>query len=170
VGWNYRLSEFAAATALAQLEDLDNKIDKRKKSAQYFLEEIEGCDYLIPQHVPDNCVHSYYTMGIKFDGKEQRGIEWKVFRDKYVELGGDGFYAAWKLPYLEPVMYNREYVRRCPQIYESTSYEKGMCPVAESLQPKLMQFKTNYRDLGVAKDRANALRKTIKYFKKGDKR
>jgi hypothetical protein len=32
------------------------------------------------------------------------------------------------------------------------------------LQPKLMQFKTNYMDLGVASQKAEALAKTISFF------
>jgi len=43
-------------------------------------------------------------------------------------------------------------------------YNKGICPVAESLQPKLMQLKTNYRDLKLAQEKATALRKTIEFF------
>jgi perosamine synthetase len=42
--------------------------------------------------------------------------------------------------------------------------EKGLCPVAEKIQPKLMQFKTNYRDLNLAEQKAEALRKTIHEF------
>jgi hypothetical protein len=36
--------------------------------------------------------------------------------------------------------------------------------VAESLQPKLMQLKTNYGDLETAQQKADALRKTIRYY------
>jgi hypothetical protein len=36
--------------------------------------------------------------------------------------------------------------------------------VAETIQPKIMQFKTNYRDLKLASYKAEVLRKTIEYF------
>ena len=164
LGWNYRLSEFSAAIALAQLEDLEEKITKRKSVAEFFLQAIEGCEYLIPQKVLDNSVHSYYTLGIRYDGDIRMGVTWQEFRDKYVELGGDGYYAAWKNPYLEPLMYNKEYVKRYPEIYSNVSYSKGICPTAEELQPRLIQIKTNYRNLEVAKTKAEALKKTIKHF------
>jgi len=164
LGWNYRLSEFSAAIALAQFEDLEKKIEMRKSVANLFLQAIGECDYLTPQKVLYNSVHSYYTLGVRYDGDTHMGVIWQEFRDKYVELGGDGYYAAWKNPYLEPLMYNREYVKRYPEIYSNVSYQKGICPVAEELQPRLMQIKTNYRNLGIAKNKAAALRKTIEYF------
>jgi hypothetical protein len=39
--------------------------------------------------------------------------------------------------------------------------------VAEGLQPKLMQLKTNYGDLETARQKADALRKTIRYYEGG---
>ena len=45
-------------------------------------------------------------------------------------------------------------------------YSPGLCPVAESIQPKLMQFKTNYMDLNEAERQAEILRKTIESFGK----
>ena len=47
---------------------------------------------------------------------------------------------------------------------DGVSYEDGICPVAEALQPRLLQFKTNYFDLEEAKVQADLLAKTIKYF------
>ena len=163
-GVNYRMSEFQAAIALGQLEDLKDKVKKRQEVAKLLLSEIEQCDFLKPQKVSSDCVHSYYTLGVSYEGNSQIGCTWQEFRDKYVEMGGDSFYAAWSVTYLEPVVQNREYAHRCP-IYENISYEKGLCPVAEKIQPTLMQFKTNYRNLEEAKIKAEALRKTIKYFK-----
>ena len=163
-GINYRLSEFQAAIAVAQLEELQNKVEKRIKVSNLFLNEMAECDFLIPQKVPSNCIHSYYTLGVRYEGLEKIGVTWQEFRNKYVELGGDSFYAAWSVPYLEPVVVNREYEGRCP-VYKNVVYEKGLCPVAESIQPKLMQFKTNYRNFDEAKEKARILRETIKYYK-----
>ena len=61
-------------------------------------------------------------------------------------------------------MASRAYVKRYPEIYEDTSYREGLCPVAESIQSKLMQFKTNYRDMALARSKADALRKTINFY------
>ena len=63
-------------------------------------------------------------------------------------------------------MTNRSFVRRCPEIYNDVEYKEGLCPVAESIQPKLMQFKTNYRDINLAAQKARALKSTVDFFSK----
>jgi perosamine synthetase len=165
IGWNYRMPEFNAAIALAQLEHLEHKVEQRKVVANMFIDALSNCDYITPQHTPSDCSHSYFTLGLLFDG-EERGISWQEFREKYISFGGDGFYGAWSVPYLEPVMQNRTFVKRYPEIYEDIVYEKGLCPVAERIQPKIMQFKTNYRDIDLASRKAKALKNTIDFFNK----
>ena len=165
IGWNYRLPEFNAAIALAQLERIDELINMRIKSAKLFMEVMEECNYLIHQKVPNGYTNSYYTLAVKYEGSERIGVPWEKFRDEYVKAGGDGFYGAWSIPYLEPVMTKRKYVKRYPEIYKNIKYEKGLCPIAEKIQPKIMQFKTNYRDLKLAEEKANILHKVIKKLK-----
>ena len=121
-------------------------------------------DLFQQQYVSEDCDHSYFTLGVAYNGFEKYGITWQDFREKYVSFGGDGFYGAWSVPYLEPLIAERNFVDRCPDIYKDIRYEKGLCPVAESIQPKLMQFKTNYRSIGLAKEKAEALKKTIKFY------
>ena len=166
LGWNYRLPEFNAAIALAQLERIEELVDLRVKSAGLFIEVMKTCDYLIPQYVPDGYTNSYYTLGAVYEGDKGIGISWEMFREAYVNNGGDGIYGAWSVPYLEPVMAERRFATRCPSGYEHVKYEEGLCPVAESVQPKIMQFKTNYRDLKLAEIKADVLLKTIKEFRK----
>ena len=167
IGWNYRLPEFNAAVALAQLERIDELVDLRIKSAQFFLDVMAQCDYLIPQLIPSGYTHSYYTLGVVYEGLETIGVTWEDFRKEYIQQGGDGIYGAWSVAYLEPVIAERKFVKRCPWVYDHVRYEKGLCPIAEKIQPKIMQFKTNYRDLMLAQKKADCLAKTIKKFKKG---
>lgn len=123
-------------------------------------------DFLIPQKTPAGYTNSYYTLGVKYEGMEKYGVSWEDFRKAYIQNGGDGFYGAWAVPYCEPVIETKQFASRCPWVYDKVSYPKGLCPVAESIQPKIMQFKTNYRDLKLAKIKADALRKTIKQMNK----
>lgn len=165
LGWNYRMPEFTAAVAYAQLERVDQLVKLRQDNAKIFMEAMRECDYLIPQHTPENTVNSYYSLGVVYNGKENIGISWEEFRKAYVEMGGDGFYGAWSVPYLEPVISERIFAKRLPQIYNNVNYREGLCPVAEKVQAKIMQFKTNYRDLDLAEKKADILRKVIKKFK-----
>jgi len=164
LGWNYRLNEFSAAIALAQLERGEELVDMRIKSANIFIDVMDDSDFLVPQKVPEEYSHSYYTLGVLYKGEESIGVSWSDFRKAYVEEGGDGIYGAWSVPYLEPMMTERKFVRRCPWVYEKVHYEPGLCPVAEPIQAQLMQFKTNYRDVKLAEIKADILRKVIKKF------
>ena len=93
------------------------------------------------------------------------GVSWKAFRKEYVTRGGDGIYASWSVPYLEPIMSERKFVDVNPDVYSNIIYKKGSCPVAEEVQPKIMQFKNNYRSLDIALRQSNILKDTINFFK-----
>lgn len=164
IGWNYRLPEINACLAYAQVERLESIVDLRIKSAEIFLDVIKDCDYLIPQSCPSDRTHSYWALGIIYNGEEKIGVSWVDFRQKYIELGGDGFYGCWQVPYLEPVMYSENFKNINPSVYKDVTYTKGLCHNAEHIQKKLMVFKTNYRNLDLAKYKAYCLQKTIKFF------
>lgn len=167
VGWNYRMPEFIAAVALAQLERVDELVELRRQSAAAFLEVMADCEYLTPQVVTDDRTHSYYTLAAKYDQLAARGVTWQEFRAAYMRAGGDGIYGAWSVPYLEPVIAEGAFRSRLPSVYADIHYEQGLCPVAESIQPMIMQFKTNYRDPQIAREKAGLLANTIRDLKVG---
>lgn len=167
-GWNYRLPELNAAVGLAQMERLEEIVKKRQKIAEYYAEAVTGCNWMVPQHVPEGHVSSYWAYVIKYEGEKATGISWRKFRKIYKDLGGDSFYAAWSVPYLEPVIQQGIFYGKkgcpvkCPWYKGKLNFDRGQCPVAESIQPKLMHFKTNYRNLKVAKEKVSILGKAIK--------
>ena len=161
LGLNYRMPEVAAALGLAQTERMEHFVNLRVGIAQLYAEAIEGCEYLVPQRTPPNWLNTYWTFALKYQRKD---VSWQDFRKKYVEFGGDGIYAAWALTYEETLMAKGHYKKHCPMIYGALEYPRGICPVAEAVQPTLMQFVTNYGSLDEAKPMADALRKTIKFF------
>ena len=116
-------------------------------------EAVGDCDWMVCQKVPEGYIHSHYTYSVKYYGEEKHGVSWKQFYNQYKEMGGDGFYGACKVPYLEPVFKDLE--------INGVRYGKGLCPVAEEIQPRIMQFKTNYRNLEVAKEKADILNRLI---------
>lgn len=164
LGWNYRMPEFTAAVAYAQLERVDELVKLRQNAAKIFIEAIDDCDFMIPQKTPSEYVNSYYSLGVRYLGKEKLGVSWQDFRKEYVEMGGDGYYGAWSVPYLEPVMENRVFAERLPEIFKDVKYEAGLCPIAERVQKQIMQMKTNYRDLELAKQKADILNKLIRKY------
>ncbi|RIK38524.1 MAG: hypothetical protein DCC55_20920 [Chloroflexi bacterium] len=159
VGFNYRIPELCAAVALGQLERLEELVAMRIEVAKLYAQAVAGCRWLVPQMTPAGYVHCYWTYVLKL--KNEGAFTWHDFRQQYLAHGGDRFYAAWQLTYLEPAFRNRTFHPDQPQ-----TFGPGLCPVAEQVQPHLIQLKTNYYDLEVAEQKAEALRRTIHYFDK----
>ena len=144
MGYNYRMNLVTAACGLANFEILDLLIDRRKEIGSMFLEAVDGCSWIKTQKVDDYCEHSYYTFAFLYEHTE---VSWEQFYNTYIEMGGDGFYACWKNPYMEPSL--------------KPKFSTVSCPIAEEYQKKLMCFKTNYRDLGLAQRKVNVLKNLI---------
>lgn len=162
LGLNYRMPEVAAALGLAQTERLEFFVDLRIQIANLYGQAIEGCEYLLPQRTIQGCKNTFWTYAVTY---ERDDVPWDSFRRKFIEFGGDGIYAAWALSYEETVISSGAFRDHCPPIYDQLSYLQGICPVAEEVQPKLMQFVTNYGSITEGQQKAEALEKTIAYFR-----
>jgi len=164
LGWNYRMSELCSAVALAQLENIEWLVNQRVKVARLFSDSIRGYEsWFVPQAVRKGFEHSYWTWVAKL---EHRSVSWHMFRDRFVSLGGDGIYAAWKVGYLEPMFTNMNLLGREAFITpeNKSRYKIGLCPIAEKLQGQLFQFKTNYWNYTDAERQADILRSTLSSF------
>lgn len=168
LGYNYRMPELCAAVALGQLERAEELVQRRVDSAELFIETMKDCTWLKPQVTPDHCVNSYWALPVRLVHPD---IAWTAFRRKFMEQGGDGIYAAWKLSYQEPMF--RKETRNFAgkeQILEAAHeggnpvYRDGLCPVAEKVQKQILAFKTNYWDWERAERQAEVLKKTIAHF------
>ena len=158
-GYNYRMSELQAAAALGQLERADELVENRIAIARIFDEVVLNSGLLTRQSEPDGYVNSYWSYSMILN-TEKPGKDWYKFRDLFQKNGGDGFYAAWKLTYNEPLFLN--IIQKYPAVWQK--YETGLCPVAESLQPRMIQMKTNYWDHVEAMRQAEMLAKSIQQF------
>lgn len=150
IGYNYRMNQITAACGLANFEIIDEIIIRRKVIGSMFQEAVKGCNWLRVQETPSHSVHSYYTFAVLF---EHPFLLWEQFYNSYIEMDGDGFYACWKNPYLEPSLKDKDLNGRM--------YSVGSCPIAEDYQKKLMCFKTNYRDLELAQKKVDILSNLI---------
>ena len=95
----------------------------------------------------DYMTNSYYSYAVVISDK----INWVKLYETNVKNGGDDFYAANALQYTEPIMVNLGYYKKY----------NGKCPVAEYLQPRIIQFKTNYRTIEEADRNISILKKTL---------
>ena len=153
IGFNYRMNAITAAIGLAQFERIEYLVERRKVVGKLFLEAVSGCDWIETQEIPDHSDHSYFTFGLLYKGEATHGVSWEEFYDRYKVMGGDGFYACWKNPYLEPSLKGKK--------MGAQVFALGLCRVAEEYQRKIMAFKSNYRDVNEAKLQAGLLRKLI---------
>ncbi len=153
LGLNYRMTPLTACVGLAQLERIEELVERRKKVAGFFLEAVDDCSWMIKQDTIEEANHTYYTAGFAYLGEKQRSISWTNFYKQFRSLGGDGFYSAWVSPYLEDALYGKK--------YGNIVCKEGLCPIAEDLQKKIMLFKTNYRNLDEAKRQAEILSNLI---------
>ena len=144
LGLNYRMNELTAAVGLAQLERINFLVKRRQKIAKMYDEIFKDFDFVKPQKVLSGHVNTYWTYTVKYEGKD-----WFKLYNRVKDVGGDGFYGGLSVPYQEPVMSSYQY--------------KANCPNAESIQPKLMQFKTNYRNLEQAQKNIEILSNSLTY-------
>jgi len=166
LGYNYRMPELCAAVSLGQLERLSELAERRIDVAKLFSEAIQGCSWLRPQVTPSDRTNSCWAFAVRI---EHKTVTWSEFRKKFMELGGDGIYATWKLSYQEPMFQNRNFsgketVLEAAYSGSFQSWKPGLCPVAEKLQKSILAFKTNYWDWNRAEEQAVILKKTIAFF------
>lgn len=160
IGFNYRMSELQSAVALAQLERIEELVGNRLEVAKIFDEAISGTNLLTKQLEPEDVENSYWSYSLVLN-TESPEIDWYKFRDLFQKNGGDGYYAAWKLSYNEPLFQN--IIQHMDGVWQNYNYH--LCPVSEYLQPRMIQLKTNYWNLNEAKEQADILKKTIEMFK-----
>ena len=173
LGYNFRMSAPQAALGLGQLERLEALVAARCYCAARYEAVIreEKCEWLAPPHVPGDRTHSYWAYACKLDEKKL-GADWRAFRKKFIEIGGDGLYGAWSPVHLEPIFQTMAYYgakERAPNFdsrYRGKvkSYQAGEHPVAESLRRSLCLFKTGMQTLEAADAQAEALRATIRHY------
>ena len=168
LGFKYKMPDLCAAVGLAQIERVDELVEVRQNCAKEFERIIVDCPWLTPQKVPLGSVNSYYTYAMRLH-TDEISFSWHDFRRKFIELGGDGFYAAWLLTYNEPMWESgdfriRQVVHNYGGIESFRRKFKANCPVAEATQPQIIQLKSNYIDQARLATQTELLRRTIEFF------
>lgn len=150
IGYNYRLSELLSAVALAQLERINELVKVRRDSALCMIDAMKGSKVMIPQSSEGN---SFWALAVRFLG------DWATFRKAWIAAGGHPFFGAWSVPYDEPA-----YSGVIPGRSGNRRMHPANCPVAERVQPQILQFKTNWYSMEDAQKQADILKKVLKGF------
>lgn len=164
IGYNYRLTEIQSAIARVQLSRFESDLLKwRLKSGKSIEDVLSKSNIFENQFTAEHIEHAYWAVGSRFNGNKK---EWEKFRDLLFDNCGERIFGAWRVPYQEPVIRDKIYKNCLPfkSLYNLNLDYEGSCPNAESLQKKLMVFKTKYRNEESLNNLINGLHKTIEQF------
>lgn len=152
---NGRMNDLTAAEGLRAVEcDRSDRCvhlckSLRQTAASFYRDVIAGCDWLTPQLVPPGWTHDYWAYAVAITDAcplvTDRVIRWGLLANLIEKHGGERPFGAWRLTYHEPVFRHLA--------------ADGTCPVAEALQPRILQFQTN--SLPSAERNARALRRAL---------
>jgi len=124
VGYNYRMTEIAAAIGLVQLKKLDGWVKQRRANAAALTKGLEGIEGLVPPSEGNWMVHSYYQYIVR------REDSFPISRDEIVRLlteDGVGSRPSYPMP-----LYQQKALRDLRI--------RGRCPVAEDIIPRLFEL------------------------------
>jgi len=124
VGFNYRMTEIAAAIGLVQLQKLDGWVKQRRANAAALTKGLEGIEGLVPPSEGNWMVHSYYQYIVR------REDSFPISRDEIVRLlteDGIGSRPSYPMP-----LYQQKALRDLRI--------RGRCPVAEDVVPRLFEL------------------------------
>lgn len=130
LGWGYRMTELEAAIGIVQLSKLNEMNQKRIELANFLtkkLENIDGITHTKYEHVK----HVYYVYSMLYD-EEKIGIPRELFCEAMREEG-----IPFAGGYVKPLYLNPLYQEKMAFAFKhhqgTINYEKGICPVTESL-------------------------------------
>lgn len=113
LGYNYRMTNIAAAIGLRQLEKLPDFNQKRKENACFLTENLKELDWLETPYVPDDREHVFHQYTVKVENRDQF--------ISYLEENEIGYGIYYPRPaYKQP-------------LYKKLGYDFYELPVSESL-------------------------------------
>ncbi len=133
LGWGYRMTELEAGLGIAQTSKLDFLNDVRIKLANFLSKEINKIEGL--KHVKYDFVkHVYYVFAFSFD-QEKIGIPRDIFCKSLQAEGIPCSFGYVKPLYLNP-LYSEKRAFAFKHYKGNAKYDRGICPVTESLHEK----------------------------------
>ena len=142
VGFNFRLTELSAAIGIEQLKKVDLLVAERVAIADRLTDALKGLPGLVPPPVRADCRHVYYVWTARYD-EAATGVS-RATITKALNAEGVPIYEGYIKPlYLLPIFQKRIAIGRegWPFTLTNRAYNKGLCPVAESLYEKeILEF------------------------------
>ncbi|MBN2331247.1 MAG: DegT/DnrJ/EryC1/StrS family aminotransferase [Candidatus Aenigmarchaeota archaeon] len=122
IGYNYRMMDMQGAIGLVQLGRLAKLNSQRERNARFLSKRLGKLDWVEVPYVSKGVKHVWH----QFTVKVQAGIRDDLF--EHLNSSGVGARIYYPTPvHLQPA-------------YRSLGYEKGICPVAESLSEQVISL------------------------------
>jgi perosamine synthetase len=125
IGFNYRMTNIEASMGLAQLERIDEFLEKKRKFRRIYQESLNDLPYVKFQQTVDNSIGSWWLTSIIIDkiDIDVNNLKMKI-QEKRIPTRRV-FIPASEMPYL------KYYSKPCPNAYEI--YKKGICLPSSTL-------------------------------------
>jgi len=138
IGFNFRMTEIEAAIGIEQLKKLKKLTSRRIEVANRLSEGIKDLAGLRTPVVKKDCSHVYYVYPLLYSPEITGVVREKVFKALVAEGVpiSDRYVNIHLLPiYQEKTAYGKKGFPWSSDLYKGhVKYEKGICPVAETLQ------------------------------------
>lgn len=122
LGYNYRMTNIAAAIGLAQLSKLDRLNNRRIANARYLSEHLSSLDWLEVPFVPEGFLHVFHQYTIKTE---------PLKRDMLIE--------RLKAQDIDSAIIYPTVVHKQP-LYKSLGHADGECPAAERMCSQVLSL------------------------------
>jgi perosamine synthetase len=119
LGYNYRLSEIAAALGIAQMERLDEMLEARRSVASHYMQRLMDWEDLILPEMPDCELASWFVFVVRLSDRYGRTERDRIIEGmRRHEIGASNYF---------PCIHLQPFYR------EKFGYEQGCYPIAEHI-------------------------------------
>lgn len=108
IGYNYRMGDLNAAMGQAQLESIEEKVNKKRSHFDFYRQKLQHLPGISFQNEPDNCRSNRWLTAILIDPRESGGVERETIR---LELEKENIESrpVWKPMHLQPLFESEKY-------------------------------------------------------------
>lgn len=124
LGFNYRMSEVAAALGVAQMERLDEILRARSDTAEMYIERMAGLSELILPTVPDDTIMSWFVFVARLSTTYTRQERDRIIQGlRMHDIGSSDYFPC---IHLQPIY------------QQAFGYREGAYPIAESVSNRTL--------------------------------
>lgn len=97
-GYNYRMTNLQAALGLAQLEELDEFVEIKRRNYEWYCKELADCDYadMLPFRSGNASNHWFYSFALKEPDERRRDHLIHYMNERHIQVR-----PIWKLNHLQ---------------------------------------------------------------------